>query len=164
MQQRRLWLPLAITIAAACGGGENTGKGTTSNPAPPPASSTAAAPATRPAEAISGKTWDVRMLGDAAGYRFEPRTLTIKRGDGVRWTNVSGGPHNVTFWPDSIPQGAQATLAANMPQPMSPLTGPLLTQPSQTYTISFGGAPAGVYHYYCTPHLAMGMTGSITVQ
>ncbi|MGI8548510.1 MAG: plastocyanin/azurin family copper-binding protein [Gemmatimonadaceae bacterium] len=25
-------------------------------------------------------------------------------------------------------------------------------------------APTGVYCYYCTPHLALGMTGTITVQ
>jgi plastocyanin len=104
------------------------------------------------------------MFGDAAGYRFDPSTITIKRGDAVRWTVVSGQPHNVTFWSDSVPPTAVSILRANMPQTMAPLMGPLLTNPSQTYTVSLGGAPVGTYHYYCTPHLALGMKGTIVVQ
>src|ERR1700723_3653026 len=69
-------------------------------PAPPPAAGaaapTAAATAGTPAP-ITGKTWDVKMIGDAKGYRFEPATLSIKVGDGVKFTNVTGGPHNVAF-------------------------------------------------------------------
>jgi plastocyanin len=104
------------------------------------------------------------MLGDASGYRFNPTSLTIKRGDAVRFTNVSGGPHNVTFWPDSIPPGAQATLSANMPGTTAPLTGPLLLTPNQTYTVSFANVPAGTYKFYCTPHLALGMKAALQVQ
>jgi plastocyanin len=108
--------------------------------------------------------WDVKMLGDAKGYRFDPASLTIKSGDGVRWTVVSGLPHNVTFWPDSIPSGAASVLQSAMQQTIGPLTGPLLMAQNQTYTISFAGAPAGTYHYYCTPHLALGMIGKLIVQ
>lgn len=104
------------------------------------------------------------MLGDAGGYRFDPTSLTIKSGDGVRWTVVSGIPHNVTFWPDSIPQGAASVLQLNMPQQMATLSGPLLSNPSETYMVSFAGASAGTYHYYCTPHLALGMKATIIVQ
>jgi plastocyanin len=126
-----------------------------------PAASTPAASAT---QATNGRTIDVQMVGDASGYRFVPATVTIKVGDSVRWTNVSGGPHNVTFWSDSIPAGAAGQLQAGMPQPMSPLSGPLLTTPNATYTISFAGAPAGTYRYYCMPHLALGMTAKIVVE
>ena len=59
---------------------------------------------------------------------------------------------------------AQAPLTANMPGQTMPLTGPLLLTPNQTYTISFANVPAGTYKYYCTPHLALGMKGVITVQ
>jgi plastocyanin len=104
------------------------------------------------------------MVGDAQGYRFVPATITIKPGDTVRWTNVSGGPHNVSFWSDSIPAGASTSLQANMSQTTAPLIGPLLTAPSATYTISFAGAQPGTYGYYCTPHLALGMKGKIVVQ
>jgi plastocyanin len=46
----------------------------------------------------------------------------------------------------------------------APLTGPLLTTPNQTYTVSFANVPAGAYRFYCTPHLALGMKGVIQVQ
>jgi plastocyanin len=47
---------------------------------------------------------------------------------------------------------------------MGPLSGPLITEPNATYTISFGGIKPGAYDYHCTPHLSFGMTGTITVQ
>jgi len=158
----------------ACGGGGEKAADTstpaaapadtTATAAPAPGAPAAGAAATGTAQAITGKTWDVKMLGDAKGYRYDPASLTIKKGDGVRFTVVSTPPHNVTFWPDSIPSGASNALQANMPQTMAPLTGPLLMNPNQSYTISFAGVPAGTYKFYCTPHLAMGMKGTITVQ
>jgi plastocyanin len=175
---------LALTLAAlaACGGeppptdsaalkAASTSSAPAAGSAPAasntPAGSPSAAPSTGPTAApapATGATHDVQMLGDASGYRFNPASLTIKRGDAVRWTNVSGGPHNVTFWPDSIPAGAQTPLAANMPGQTTPLAGPLLLTPNQTYTISFANVPAGTYKYYCTPHLALGMKATIQVQ
>jgi plastocyanin len=104
------------------------------------------------------------MIGDAKGYRFEPNHITVKIGDGIKFTNITGGPHNVTFWADSIPAGAQAQLQANMPSTISPLTGPLLINANDSYTVSFAGVKPGTYHFYCTPHLALGMIGVVTVQ
>lgn len=104
------------------------------------------------------------MIGDASGSRFDPVSVTIKAGDGIRWTMVSGPPHNVAFWPDSIPAGSSAQLQAGMPDAISPLTGPMLVNPNQTYTMSFAGVKPGTYHYYCVPHLAAGMIGTIVVQ
>ena len=170
-------LTACLFAVAACGGESRNADTTTTSTAAAPAAtsagstSTAAATtsaggaaATGTAQPATGKTWDVKMLGDAKGYRFEPATLTIKRGDAVRWTVVSGPPHNVTFWPDSIPQNAAAPLQANMPNTMAQLTGPLDANVGGTYTISFAGVPAGTYKYYCTPHLAMGMKAQLTVQ
>jgi plastocyanin len=44
------------------------------------------------------------------------------------------------------------------------LASPLLVNPGQTYLVSFGGLPAGTYHYYCAPHVAFGMIGTIIVR
>ena len=155
---------LAVSTLAACGG---TDKGATSDtgaaaPASGPAvGSTAvttspvtlATSAPGAAAAVTGKMTDVKMVGDAKGYRFEPANFTVKVGDGARFTNVSGGPHDVTFWPDSIPAGMAAC-------PLNRVN----SKPNQTYVVSFAGLKPGVYHYYCTPHLALGMKGTITVQ
>src|SRR6478672_11770614 len=134
----RSCLPLVVLIAftAACGGGgekPSAGSSAAAPPSNPAPGSTAAAPTGTPTP-ITGKTWDVKMIGDATGSRFDPASLTIKRGDGVRWTVVSGVPHNVTFWSGSIPSGAQGQLSANMPQPAAPMTSPMLVNVGDTYT------------------------------
>jgi len=177
MRIDKLALVAGAVALVACGGGS---KDANAAGAPPDsASATAAAPkdsaAATPAAAgtaapaaaaapITGKTVAVQMIGDEKGYRFVPATITLKVGDGVKFTNVTGGPHNVTFWPDSIPAGAAAVLGANMPNTTAPLTGPLLITPNDTYTVSFAGAKPGTYKFFCTPHLSLGMHGVITVQ
>ena len=48
---------------------------------------------------------------------------------------------------------------------LGPLNGPLLTEPNGTYEVTFGPTlPAGDYKFTCTPHMAMGMKGKVTVQ
>jgi plastocyanin len=111
-----------------------------------------------------GKTIEVQMLGDAKGYRFSPAKITIQRGDQVRFTLVSGPPHNVVFWSDSIPKGAAARLSKSMPNAVGPLTGPFFMNVGDKYVVSFAGLPAGTYRYYCAPHLALGMSGAIVVK
>ena len=161
---------VGLAMATACGGGaKNADTTATAGTATPPAGASAtagtgAAAGTGSAQAATGQTHEVRMVGDGNTYKFEPASLTIKRGDAVKWILVSGPPHNVSFWADSIPAGASAQLNANMQNTMSPLTSPLFNNPNETYTVSFAGVPAGTYKYYCTPHLAMGMKATVTVQ
>ena len=123
----------------------------------PAAGAVAAAPAT-------GQTHEVKMLGDATGYRFDPANITVKQGDAIKFVMVSGGPHNVAFQTVTDPT-AKAQLDANMPgQKMGELNGPMIMQPNEAYVISFAKVPPGKYDYVCTPHLAMNMKGVITVQ
>jgi plastocyanin len=115
----------------------------------------------------SGTTHTVDMLLTPEGsYVYRPAQLTIKVGDTVRWIMVSGAPHNVAFWEDSIPQGARETLVGTMPAAgkLGPLSSALLTQADQAVEITFAGMPAGRYAYFCTPHLLLGMTGVLTVE
>jgi plastocyanin len=51
-----------------------------------------------------------------------------------------------------------------MPNTETELMSPMLIQPNATYTISFGNIKPGTYEAHCTPHLAMGMKQTITVQ
>jgi plastocyanin len=170
---------VGAAFVAACGGGQkNADTATAGGPGQPAPSSGAAgaAPAAGgaagggaaagagTAQTATGKTWEVKMVGDASGYKFDPANITIKEGDAVKWTVVSGPPHNVSFYADSIPSGAQAQLGANMPNPMSPLTSPLFNNPGESYMVSFKGVPKGTYKYFCTPHQALGMHAQLTVQ
>ena len=142
-----LWSALAAAVLLA--------------PAGLAAQATKAAPSTA---AASAKTIDVQMIGDATGYRYAPATITIQRGDKVRFTLVSGPPHNVVFWADSIPKGAAAALAKGMPNTVDKLTSPFFLKTGDAYVVSFAGAPAGRYRYYCTPHLMLGMVATIVVK
>jgi plastocyanin len=148
---------LAVVLAA-CGGEKKAQE----QPAAGESAGTAAPTATAPA--ATGKTHDVNMILDGSKYKYDPDNLTIQSGDVVRFHNKSGGPHNVSFWPDSIPKGASDALTKTMPDQMAPLESPLLTEPDAVYQMSFAGAPKGEYKFYCLPHLALGMRGKLTVQ
>jgi plastocyanin len=147
---------LALALAACGGEKKADNQQTTTTPEQP-------APAAN-APAGTGKTHDVSMELVGSNYKFSPLSLTINSGDVVRYHNKSGGPHNVSFWPDSIPAGAADVLKKNMPNQMAPLEGPLLTDPEAVYEVSFAGAPKGLYKFYCLPHLALGMHGDLKVQ
>ena len=174
----------SVFVLGACAGGEKSATKTdstsvssttttTTTPAATTDSSAMAAPAAgapaagaAAAAPATGKTIDVKMVGDEKGYRFEPATITVKAGDAIKFTNVSGGPHNVGFDPAKIPPAVQPQLGANMPgdHSMGALESPMMLQPNETYVISFAKIPAGSYDFHCTPHLALGMKGVITVQ
>lgn len=113
---------------------------------------------------ITGTIHTINMRGDANGYYFEPRDVTIKAGDGVRFVMVSGGPHNVAFDVNALPESVAGQLLANMPNRMDLLASAMLVSSNEEYTISFGGVAAGTYAFYCSPHLSMDMKGTITVQ
>jgi plastocyanin len=166
-------LTLLTTLVAfgvvACGGDKKSGASQAQAATPTPPATPAAAPAapatSAAAPATQGTVVEVKMTGDGTTKAaFEPATLTIKPGTTVRFVNVSGGPHNVAFYADSIPKGAADALKKGMPNPMGDLVGPFLTQPNEKYEVSFTGAPVGTYRAFCMPHIALGMHMTITVK
>ena len=153
-------------LLGACGGSGDAAADSAAIPAP--AADTAAPAATTPTAAgtmapITGTTHEIKMVGDDKGYRFEPADITIKAGDGIKFTFVSGGPHNIAFDPATVPADVKAQLSANMPQ-STDLSSPMYLNPGDNYTISFANIKPGQLPYHCTPHLAMGMKGTITIQ
>ena len=155
----------SVLVLGACGGGGEQKADSAVTPAPDTTAQAAqpAAPAGA-AAAITGTTHEVKMVGDAQGYRFEPANITVKAGDGIKFIMVSGGPHNVAFDPATIPADVKPQLSANMPNQQGELSSPLFSNPDENYIISFANVKPGQYPYHCTPHLAMGMKGTITVQ
>lgn len=138
-------------VLSACGGD----KGAT------PAADTTQAAA--PAPAPAGANHDVNMVLEGTAYKFVPNELSVKVGDQVTFHNVSGGPHNVAFFADSIPAGAAPVIDAQLKDPLGPLSSRLMVDPNETLVLSFAGAPTGEYKFTCTPHQAMGMHGKLTV-
>jgi plastocyanin len=164
-------LAFVASALVACGGGENkaadsaaaAGADTAAAAATPAGPVTSAAGTATPAPP-TGTIHEVKMIGDDKGYRFEPADVTVKAGDGVKFIMVSGGPHNVAFEEATLPAGAAAQLAANITNPAAHLTSQMVMNPNEAIDVSFANVPAGTYNFNCTPHLAMGMKGKITVQ
>ena len=154
----------ALAAVGACGGGDRAGTDTSAAAGSTAAATTPStgAPATGTASPVTGTWHEVRMVGDEKGYRFEPVDVTVKAGDGIRWTMVSGGPHNVAF--QNVAADAKTQLSANMPNQLSDLSSPMLLNPNEKYEVSFAGVKPGKYEYICTPHIANNMRGSVTVQ
>jgi len=158
MQLRKFAVLSAGIALVACGGGDKKPEAAPANAAP-----AAAAPASNGAP-ITGKTVPVSMVGDGNGYRFEPNTVTIKPGDGIRFDAVSGGPHNVAIDATSLSPEAKTALVANMPsQDMGELSSKLLPD-KESLTISFANVPPGTYSISCTPHMANQMKMTVVVQ
>ncbi len=116
------------------------------------------------------KVVEVKMVNNAGGtpmtFRFEPASITIAVGDTVKWVAMTGN-HNISFWKDSIPAGAEALLLKAIGAEAD-TAFVLQTKRYPTagtgFTMSFAGLPKGVYKFYCRPHLMRMMVGTITVQ
>jgi plastocyanin len=146
----------AALLLAACGGEK---KATTTD------STTAAAPPAAPAAAptATGASHEIQMvMTSPSSFKFVPDNMTIKAGDVVVFKGVSGSSHDVAFYADSIPPGAADVLNKAIADQPQPLATPLINDGSSV-SVSFAGAPAGTYKFYCIPHMAMGMKGTITV-
>ena len=154
----------SVLVLGACSGGGEQKADSAVTPAPDTTAQAAPTTAAGTAAPITGTTHEVKMVGDANGYKFEPADITVKAGDGIKFIMVSGGPHNVAFDPATIPADVKPQLSANMPDQQGELSSPLFSNPNESYTISFANIKPGQYPYHCTPHLAMGMKGTITVQ
>jgi plastocyanin len=72
-------------------------------------------------------------------FRFHPASLTIHRGDSVRWLWRDQTEHNVTF------HGFHSR-----------------TQETGSYTVRF--THSGTFNYHCTIHVEEGMRGKIVVR
>jgi plastocyanin len=147
-------------VLAACGGDRKTEDQGTAGAPEQQAAPGADAPAAN-APAGTGKTHDVNMVLEGSSYKYVPDRLTVGSSDVIRYHNKSGGPHNVAFWTDSIPKGADKAITVT--DPMAPLSSKLAVAPDEVIEVRLNNAPKGVYKYYCTPHLALGMKAQLTV-
>src|SRR3954467_13327671 len=162
---------VVITLGACAGGGKKpadttaVGVDTSAASGAGAASTTGGSAGSASMAAITGTTHEVKMIGDAKGYRFEPANITVKQGDGIKFVNVVGGPHNVAFDPATIPADVKPQLDANMgTDKMGELSSNMKMNAGDAVTISFGNIKPGQYPYHCVPHLALNMKGVITVQ
>jgi len=118
----------------------------------------------------AAKTVEIKMVNNFGGTpmtnRFDPSEVTIQVGDTVKWVAVTGS-HNISFWKDSIPAGAEALITKAMEADKDTVAA-LRTKRYPTagtgFTMVFAGFPKGVYKFYCSPHLRGMMVAKITVE
>lgn len=169
-----IYLTLALSLTA-CGNSETreadsvlaaspsaSAAASTASGAPAPQAPATPIPAASAAP-ITGTIVEVKMIGDAKGYRFEPQHLVAKVGDGVKFVVISGGPHEIAFDLDQVPAETKLQLLANMPNGSNGRS-PLLSTPRETWTLSLGALKPGKYPFVSTPRLPQGMKGEIDVQ
>ena len=119
----------------------------TVNPAPTKsaAPSASASASVAPTASETGGGGGGNEVAATAANKFDPATLTVKKGTKVTWTAT--GYHTVT-------SGDPAT-GADASGPMKSAAG------FTTYSVTFD--KPGTYKYFCQPHAGLGMAGEIVV-
>lgn len=93
-----------------------------------------------PAGAFGGARSAGTHTVSISGISFRPGTLTINRGDSVRWSwNTPKSEHNVTFHSVHSRTGSSGSLTVKFPN-------------------------AGTFSYICTIHVNKGMKGKVIVR
>jgi plastocyanin len=107
-----------------------------------------------------GYTWTVEMTDENV---YEPDSIKVRPGDTVVWENVGTADHSVTAYQENIPDGANywasggfgSEEAARSSWPEGAVGG------GETYEYTF--ETEGTHEYFCIPHEAVGMVGSVEV-
>ena len=125
---------------------------------------TAALVALRSATAAAQEAHEIRMVSTGKGeFRFDPASVTARRGDVLLFKAVSGGPHSVVFEERGVSAADRDRLNAAMPRRAGDLSSPLLTDGTE-YRVVIPALTAGTYRFFCLPHKAYDMKGDVTVQ
>ena len=137
-----------VTVAAACA---------PSNPSSAPAATASARSSPVAAGGNGGaNSAPAPTITMTNALRFEPATLSIQKGTTVTWRNTTGTIHTVT---DDLGKAANKADAA-LPSGAQPWDSGNIN-PGETFQHTFD--TPGTYEYFCTPHEAAGMVGTITV-
>jgi plastocyanin len=131
MPTRLIVTLLACVAIAGCGSSSSSSKSTSTSAPPPATTSTSSAASGSGSGGVTIK---------AAGFAFNPTSVTVKKGQKVTWTNSDSAPHNVT--------SSDGTIKSK----------DFTNGQSFTYTAT----KAGTFHYICTIHPQMKATLIVT--
>ncbi|MDB2286347.1 DUF5059 domain-containing protein [Halorubrum ezzemoulense] len=97
---------------------------------------------------------------------FEPEELTIQQGDTVAWKHAAGEPHNVVAYEGEIPEDAEHWASGGFESEEAAREGwedgEGAVQSGKSYVHTFEAT--GTHEYFCVPHEAAGMVGSVIVE
>jgi plastocyanin len=108
----------------------------------------------------------VRLVANAKDdiYRFEPANVVARPGDALVFRVVSGAPHSVVFEGEGLSPGVRGAFNTAMPNRSGDLSSPLFTAAGADYRMVVPQVPSGTYSFYCLPHRAYDMRGSLTIR
>jgi len=146
-------VPLDLDIAGVGGGqAERDGGGGTSVSGGP--------------NVVDGVPEDADHVVDMTAAAYEPTKLTVSQGETVAWRHAGGEAHTVTAYGDGIPEGASYWASGGFDSQSAAESGwedregGILTDSAFVHTFE----TTGTHEYYCIPHEAAGMTGTVIVE
>jgi len=111
---------------------------------------------------LSSDQYDVGMAANA----YEPAEITVDVGTTVVWGNSSSRPHSVTAYESELPDGANYFASGGFESQGAAEDGYFddegVVDPGETYEHTF--ETVGTHRYFCIPHEAAGMKGTVVVE
>ena len=115
---------------------------------------------------VEGVPDDADHVVEMRAVAFEPAELTVEQGDTVAWKHAAGEPHNVVAYADELPDGATYWASGGFESEDAARegweNGQGAVQSGQSYVRTF--ETAGEHEYFCVPHEAAGMVGTVVVE
>ena len=101
---------------------------------------------------------------DKDQFRFVPAEVTARPGDVLLFKTVTGSPHNIVFEAPKLSGPAHEALNGSMSRRSGDLSSPLLSPDGAEYRIVVPELTPGRYEFFCLPHRAYDMRGTLTIQ
>ena len=115
---------------------------------------------------VEGVPDDADHVVDMKAVAFNPEELTVSVGDTVAWEHAGGEAHNVVAYEDEIPEDATYWASGGFESEPAARegweNGEGAVQAGQSYVRTF--ETAGEHQYFCVPHEAAGMVGTVDVE
>lgn len=96
-------------------------------------------------------------------YRFVPANVSARPGDVLLFRTVSGTPHSIVFEGTNLSAPVHEALNGAMSRRAGDLSSPLLSPDGAEYRVVVPAIPPGRYGFFCLPHRAYDMRGTLQV-
>jgi plastocyanin len=108
---------------------------------------------------------EIRLEASNGGdvYRFVPANVSARPGDVLLFRTVSGTPHSIVFESAGLSASAHEALNGAMARRAGDLSSPLLSPNGAEYRVVVPALSPGRYDFFCLPHRAYDMRGTLRV-
>ncbi len=96
-------------------------------------------------------------------FRFSPAQVSARPGDVILFRAASGTPHSVVFESAGLSGPVREALNGALSRRSGDLSSPLLTPDGAEYRMVVPALPAGRYSFFCLPHRAYDMRGTLQI-